>query len=45
VLNEDEHHIKPDMGQAYTVCFDAIKARPKRAPSFSVFLVHAGGFP
>merc|ERR1712166_1218013 len=25
VLNEDEHHLAPDKGQAYTVCFDAIK--------------------
>lgn len=34
VLNEDEHHIKPDMGQAYTVCFDAIKAEvAKNNPS------------
>ena len=24
VLNEDEHHIQPDNGAAYTVCFDAI---------------------
>ena len=32
VLNEDEHHIKPDMGQAYTVCFDAIKVRKSRCP-------------
>ena len=25
VLNEDEHHLSPDKGEAYTVCFDAIK--------------------
>ena len=25
VLNEDEHHIQPDNGVAYTVCYDAIK--------------------
>ena len=25
VLNEDEHHIKPEDGVAYTVCYDAIK--------------------
>jgi hypothetical protein len=24
VLNEDEHHIQPDNGQAYTQCFDAV---------------------
>ena len=24
VLNEDEHHIQPDNGAAYTTCFDAI---------------------
>merc|ERR1719261_2359699 len=26
VLNEDEHHIEPDDGTAYTTCFDAISA-------------------
>ena len=25
MLNEDEHGIQPDNGQAYTTCFDAIK--------------------
>ena len=26
VLNEDEHHIAPDDGQAYTTCYDAVRA-------------------
>ena len=30
VLNEDEHHIQPDNGVAYTTCFDAIKAEVSR---------------
>ena len=30
MLNEDEHHIQPDNGVAYTTCFDAIKAEVSR---------------
>lgn len=30
VLNEDEHHIKPDDGMAYTICYDAIKSEVKK---------------
>ena len=25
MLNEDEHHIQPENGPAYTACYDAIK--------------------
>lgn len=26
ILNEDEHHLQPDGGPAYTTCYDAVKA-------------------
>lgn len=26
ILNEDEHHLQPDDGRAYTACYDAVKA-------------------
>eukprot|EP01047_Picozoa_sp_COSAG01_P021792 COSAG01_NODE_1275_length_10938_cov_100.784482_16_plen_83_part_00 len=31
MLNEDEHHIAPDDGTAYTMCYDAIMAEVRKA--------------
>jgi hypothetical protein len=45
VLNEDEHHIAPDDGTAYTTCYDAIMAEirnPKNGAPVGLFhILHA----
>ena len=38
VLNEDEHNIRPDSGQAYCTCFDAIKTEVKKVNSKTVLV-------
>ena len=42
VLNEDEHHIAPDDGTAYTACYDAIMAEirnPKNGAPVGLFYI------
>lgn len=33
ILNEDEHHVKPDDGSAYTKCYDAVSQEVKKVNS------------
>jgi hypothetical protein len=45
VLNEDEHHIAPDNGSAYTKCYDAIQREVVKVNADVILVGPEVGYP